>query len=273
VSRASDGSTVADGNLGGADPILQLVPTSINNEFTVKLGFDDDGDVTLDPAEVSRTVNVLVIPIIEIQATAFIKQDYVDHPTDGTMIYGGDSRRTGGGAAVFDKYDPRYRLRQKARFIPLQMYSTSGYLQDSYDASAGLTTQYNRNVLTSDGTIPPGTPPFASGYADMSRTVLQIAPRPGSRTVRAIFNMEANNPLVALSPDIVLKMDVIIDFSNPRAPHFQIVGDRSVFPCTDVYVKDQLAFSADTGTLTVWWLFATAQVVVPATPIQRPWSD
>jgi hypothetical protein len=240
------------GNFGAHDPTITLTPSQGNRKFLAKIGFDHDANGVLDVAEVERTIDIFLVPKLHVQATAFIKQQWLADPIDGSVIWGGDDRIDATGAAVYSRSSTSFRLRQIASFIPLRDYDTDGLEDGSAQNLPGLTTKYNANVLVGGG-LPPDAVPIASGIANLNRMQVD-AIRHADRVVRARFRMEANNPLVTGSPDIELFFDLMIDYSDPRAPRMKIEGERGIFPCFDVFVNDQQVLSGDSGGNGVSWL-------------------
>ena len=86
------------------------------------------------------------------------------------------------------------------------------------------------------------------GYADTDRMNVTVT-RLDSAKVKIVYDMAANNPLLP-SPDIDYDLELIIDFSDPGNPTWQLTGSHDGFPCYEVYLGESRLHHYDSGSET-----------------------
>lgn len=275
------GAFQSQGTFGAAiDPVVTLTPFGDNREFTIKLGFDDNANGNLDAGEIERTTKIYVVPILNIQISTFIKYEWVDGPPFSGVIYEGDNRIAANGQAIFGRNINAFRTRQTVKAIALDSYDSDGIQTGSIVNTAGTSIEYDKTssvtatnnisaAANADTILGDGTLKTAVGTATMAGSTI-TATRVSDRKIKLTFDMAENNPLVGLSPDIDYDFELLIDYSDPATPVWQLTGTHDGFPCYEVYMNNQPLLQHDSQSETVFSLFPPQEKSVDKTGVIEP---
>jgi hypothetical protein len=256
----SAGEVVDQGNFGDGDPQVEIIPDGAARKFVVSMGIDADEDDVLDAGEKERTADVYVVPQFKIHASAFIKQEWVDHPLDGDYIFGGDDRMNANGQAEFSVSQGSYRLRMEGTVIPLKLYDSDGIADDGTEQkSVGYTRQYHKaSSLDGNGNLTAAAKQdLTTGDDNLLHDEAQsAAPETGIARIEQSgqytsvqFILKGNNPLI-VSPNIFVTNTLAFDYRNPDDPKYKIVSTYRPFPAWQMYVNDKPVRLYDSGSFT-----------------------